>query len=341
MNNNIKDDNRPIIGITMGDYNGIGPEILVKALAAEQKICDAIFVIIGSAVVINSVNNSLNQPISPIPINSPVEIDKTRQNIFILDIFKNSEIEINYGTISKKAGIAAARCLRQGIDLANNNLIQALVTAPVSKQALTMAGNNYPGQTEMLAELTKTDTFAMMLMANKIRVALVTTHCAISEVAHKIDQCSVLQKIQVIDKSLKNDFKITKPRIAVTSLNPHGGEGGLFGKEEQRHILPAIIEAKKSGIEVSGPFSADTLFAKIITSNYDAYLAMYHDQGLIPLKMMAYGKGVNFTVGLPIIRTSPDHGTAFDIAGKLIAHESSMREAIKIGYQLAKKRTTC
>ena len=336
---NQKNESYPVIGITMGDYNGIGSEVLIKALAHNHHSVKASFVIIGSASIVNHVNQALSQPISPIQIKSLSEIDKKRQNIFILDLFDNIKFDVRFGIISKKAGKAADKCLRKGIELANSNSIQALVTAPVSKKALTLAGNTYPGQTEMIAELTKTNYFAMMLLADEFKVGLVTTHCAISEVSKMINKETIFTKLKVIDHSLKNDFKITKPRIAVTSLNPHGGESGLFGNEEEHHILPAIVEAKNNGIEAFGPFSADTLFAKIDNSNYDAYLTMYHDQGLIPLKMRSFGKGVNFTAGLPIIRTSPDHGTAFDIAGKLIADDSSMREAIKIGYQLAKKRT--
>ena len=339
MISNYNKETVPIVGITMGDYNGIGPEVLIKALAHDQKLYKATFVIFGSSFVLNSVNQYLNRPISLITINSLSEIDKHSHNIFILDIFNNCEININYGTISQEAGNAAVRCLHHGIKFADKNSIQALVTAPVCKQALILAGFNYPGQTEMLAQLTNTTLFAMMFIADNFRVGLVTTHCAISEVSAKINKQNIFQKIKVLNHSLQNDFKIKKPKVAVTGLNPHGGEGGIFGDEEQRCILPAIIEAKNAGVDVSGPFSAETLFAKIKTSAYDAFLAMYHDQGLIPVKMRAFGKSVNFTAGLPIIRTSPDHGTAFDIAGKWIADESSMREAIKIGYQLAKKRT--
>jgi len=333
-------NDRLVIGITMGDYNGIGPEIVIKSLSSMPHSDIAVFLIIGSVHVMDTVNFSLGNPISFEPINSISEINTNQSKIYTLNLFERNQINFNYGSITKEAGAVATQCIKKGVALALRNQIHALVTAPVSKEGLAASGVNYPGQTELLADLTHSDSFAMVLLTETFRVGLVTTHCAISEIAPKITKTNILQKISVIHQSLKADFKIVDPQIAVTSLNPHKGEGGLFGKEELQQISPAIEEANRKGIKAKGPFPADTLFVNIKENNYDAYLAMYHDQGLIPFKMKSFGKGVNFTAGLPIIRTSPDHGTAFDIAGTWLANESSMKEAIKVGYQLAEKRKT-
>ena len=331
-------NNNPVIGITIGDYNGIGAEIIIKALIKISLTDKTKFIIIGPSSIINYSNQSLGNKIKIRSIIKIEEIYTDQQQFFQIDN-NNKNIKINYGKIDKHAGLVAVKCIQKGVELALNNDIQALVTAPVSKKAFVMAGYNYPGQTEMLAELTKTSKFIMMLMADNFRVGLVTTHCAISEVSKHLFINKIIEKIKIINDCLIQDFCIKKPKIAVTSLNPHAGENGLFGKEEEQCIIPSIKHAKKNNINVNGPFSADTLFTKEI--NFDAYLAMYHDQGLIPLKMKANGKGVNYTAGLPIIRTSPDHGIAFDIAGKWIANENSMCEAIKISYEVAKNRAKC
>ncbi|MCH7756308.1 4-hydroxythreonine-4-phosphate dehydrogenase PdxA, partial [candidate division KSB1 bacterium] len=185
-------------------------------------------------------------------------------------------------------------------------------------------------------ENTRVEDVVMILLSDRFRVGLVTTHCALSEVAQLLTSERILRKLQIASQDLHTRFKVTNPRIAVAALNPHAGENGMFGHQEREIIIPAIAAAKKLGLDVSGPFPADTLFARVDKQKFDLYLAMYHDQGLIPLKMKAFGKGVNYTAGLPFIRTSPDHGTAFDIAGKGIADSSSMEEAIKLAVELAK-----
>ncbi len=331
----------PIIGITMGDFNGIATEVILKAFFDFDKLHNGKFVIIGSTFVINSVKSALKLPLNFREIDNITEIKYSTDNLFLLDLFKNQSLPIEYGKLTRDAGVAAAVSLEYAIESAKQNLLDVVVTGPVSKYALSLAGRNYPGQTEMFAELTHSSDFAMMLMSGFFRVGLVTTHCAISEVASRLSKNNIYRKIKIIYLSLINDFTISDPEIAVTSLNPHGGEDGLFGTEEIKYINPAIEQAKNEGIKVSGPFPADTLFAKIDKNKYDAYLVMYHDQGLIPLKMKSFGKGVNFTAGLPFIRVSPDHGTAFDISGKWIANETSMKEAINIGIELAQKRKNC
>ena len=331
----------PVIGVTMGDFNGVAPEVILKAFSNYDKLHKGKFIVIGSAFVINSVSEALKLPVTLRQIKDITEIKYSTDNLFILDLFDNQELPIEYGKITREAGEAAAISLEYAIENANKKLLDAVVTGPVSKYALSLAGRNYPGQTEMFAELTHSNNFAMILMSGTFRVGLVTTHCAITDVAGKLSIGTIYNKIKIIYLSLVNDFKINNPEIAVTSLNPHGGEDGMFGDEEIIYIKPAIEQAKNEGMKVSGPFPADTLFAAIKENRYDAYLVMYHDQGLIPLKMKSFGEGVNFTAGLPFIRVSPDHGTAFDISGKWIANEKSMKEAINIGIELAQKRKIC
>ena len=210
--------------------------------------------------------------------------------------------------------------------------MDAIVTAPINKEAINLAGFDYSGHTELLAELTNTKNFAMMLVGGVLRIVLVTTHIALKDVSKNLSAKKIYSKIKIAYHSLQNLWKIAKPKIAVCALNPHCGEGGLFGNEEETIITPAVNNAKKLGINAVGPLAADTLFVRAKDGEYDAVVCMYHDQGLIPLKMHSFGKGVNITLGLPIIRTSVDHGTAFNIAGKGIADEGSMIEAIRVAH---------
>ncbi|MBN1154821.1 4-hydroxythreonine-4-phosphate dehydrogenase PdxA [candidate division KSB1 bacterium] len=326
------------VGITMGDYNGVGPEVTLKAVAGLSKTMRRSLVLIGSPLVYESLIRSLSIPFH---LKLTTSIDRTHQedeSLLLYNPIEDQEIIIHYGTLSAVSGRAAASALISGIELAKKGQIDAVVTAPVNKHALGLAGYHYPGQTEILAEYTGSSRFIMMLLSQKIKVALITTHCAISEIAGKLSRSIIREKIAIVHQSLLYDFKIDNPTIAVTSLNPHGGEGGLFGYEEETIITPAINDMRREGIDVHGPFSADSLFANVERSSFDAYIAMYHDQGMIPAKMMSFGAGVNFTAGLNIIRTSPDHGTAFDIAGKFVADPGSMKEAIKLAYELLQKR---
>ncbi|RIK76264.1 4-hydroxythreonine-4-phosphate dehydrogenase PdxA, partial [candidate division KSB1 bacterium] len=219
----------------------------------------------------------------------------------------------------------------------------AIVTGPIAKVALAAAGYNYPGQTEFIAERQGAKHFAMMLIAGSFRVALVTTHLPLRNVAAAITQEKIIDKLRVLHRELRSRFNIPAPKIAVTGLNPHAGESGMLGKEEEEIIKPALAQAQREGIAASGPFSADALFGRYANRtgdeklSFDAFLTMYHDQGLIPLKMAGFGRAVNYTAGLPIVRTSPDHGTAFDIAGKGIANPTSMIEAIQLAVDIITK----
>jgi 4-hydroxythreonine-4-phosphate dehydrogenase len=212
------------------------------------------------------------------------------------------------------------------------------VTAPASKEALNLAGYNFPGQTEMVTLLSRSQRVAMMLVSDSLRVGLVTIHCAVKDIANGISKEKIIEKISIVDEMLKKDLGIKKPRLALLGLNPHAGENGLLGIEESEHLLPALAEAKSAGTDIDGPYPADAFFGKHAYRRYDAVVAMYHDQGLIPLKMLAFEKGVNVSAGLKIIRTSPDHGTAYDIAGKNKASITSMLEAIRLAVRIFHNR---
>jgi 4-hydroxythreonine-4-phosphate dehydrogenase len=329
--------NRPTIAITVGDINGIGPEIILKALSKSEIRNACRSVIIGPKSVLTQQLNFADKDLQLREVSELEEREWFEKEIEVLDAGNGERAEADFGNISAKAGEIAARALQIAINMALDRKVDAITTAPISKKALNLAGYDYPGQTEFLAEKTRTEEVVMVLLSGHFRVGLVTTHCPISSVARLLSKEKILQKLQILKKDLRDRFKIPNPKIAVAALNPHAGESGLFGTEETDIILPAIHAAKKIGIEVKGPFPADTLFAHLEQQEFDAYLAMYHDQGLIPLKLKFFGRAVNYTAGLPIIRTSPDHGTAFDIAGKGVADSGSMEEAIKLAIAMASK----
>jgi 4-hydroxythreonine-4-phosphate dehydrogenase len=241
---------------------------------------------------------------------------------------------VRAGTVNKAAAQAAAQWIELCVSLCEQGQLDALVTAPVNKMGLKLAGIKHSGQTEWLAELTRTKKFAMMLVGGRLRVALVTTHLPLSEVSQSLTRKKILEVIELTHAALPK-FGLKRYRIGVAALNPHAGDGGLLGNEEQKLIGPAIANARRKQINALGPIPADTLFHRAYQGEFDAVVAMYHDQGLAPLKMLAFDTGVNVTLGLPFVRTSPDHGTAYDIAGKGIANPSSMIEAIKLAVKLS------
>jgi 4-hydroxythreonine-4-phosphate dehydrogenase len=256
--------------------------------------------------------------------------------IVILDSFQKTG-EVHPGAITADAGRIAGRALDTAIALCSDNSAQAMVTAPVSKKGLDLGGYHYPGQTELIADKLNTGNFAMVLLTGEFRVSPVTTHLPLKRVAQAISMDRIIDMLQTLDRDLRSRFDIASPRLAVTALNPHAGEGGLLGDEEQRLIAPALAQARALGIEAEGPFPADALFGRLDRHRFDCYVAMYHDQALIPLKMRGFGRAVNYTAGLPIVRTSPDHGTAYDIAGKNSAEPTSMVEALRLAVTLAAK----
>lgn len=313
--------NLPVIAITMGDPAGIGAEIILKAFKKKEFFRYCIPIIIGDKDFLKKTAKTLKFP-----------FHISRANIIDL---KNIPKRFTIGRPSSVSGKAAVEYIKSAVSLAMIKKVDAIVTAPISKEAIHMAGYKYPGHTEMLAEFTDTRDYAMMLAGKDIRVVLVTTHAAIKNVSRLISRRKILKAIRLANSSLKS-WGFLNPRIGVSALNPHGGEGGIFGDEEIKIIIPAINDAKSEGINVMGPFPADTLFTPVKRSKFDAIVVMYHDQGLIPIKMSSFGKAVNITLGLPFIRTSVDHGTAYDIAGKNLADPSSMIEAIKIAVKLTK-----
>ncbi len=235
------------------------------------------------------------------------------------------------------AARAAVDYIKKAVSLAREGEIDAIVTAPINKEGLNKAGFKFSGHTELLAHLTKTENYAMMLVGGPLRVVLVTTHLPLSKVSLSLSRKKIYQTIRLTWNNMKY-FGVKKPRIGVAGLNPHAGEEGLFGKEEKKFIIPAVKKAKKKGIRVEGPISPDTIFHRALKGEFDCVVCMYHDQGLIPLKMFAFDRGVNVTLGLPIIRTSVDHGTAYEIAGRGMANPQSLIEAIKLATRLTKSR---
>ncbi len=330
-------NNRPIIGITMGDASGVGPEIIIKHILYEATIKDRL-VIFGAREVFEYYLNlfGMAMHINIIEdVNNIEELYKDGElNIIQHDDFDINKLEV--GKLNKYSGKWAFMCVSEAVDAAIDAKIDAIVTAPLNKQAMNLAGFHYQGHTEILAERTHTKDYVMMLAAKRFRVALVTTHVALEEVPNLITKERVLKTIKVVDEDIKKWFGIEKPKIAVSALNPHNSEGGLMGNKEKEEIIPAGEEARGLGIDVYGSFSADTLFIKNRRTDYDCFIAMYHDQGLIPLKALYFDSSVNITLGIPIIRTSPDHGTAFDIAGKLQANHKSLSEAVRQAHRMAR-----
>lgn len=326
------------IGITHGDINGIGYEVLLKAVEDVRiaELCTPI--IYGSAKIASYYLKGAGQP--PVPmtrIDSPENAREGKINIINV---VGEDVKIEPGVLSKAAGEAAFAALERAVTDLRSGGIDAIVTAPINKDAIQSETFQFPGHTEYLeASLGDEDDKAlMMLCAGKLRVALVTTHLPIAKVPGAITQEAIVGKLRILDRTLRSDFGCDRPRIAVLALNPHAGEGGLLGSEEGEVVAPAIAEATKAGILAFGPYAADGFFGTRGYEVFDAVLAMYHDQGLAPFKALAMDAGVNFTAGLPYVRTSPDHGTGFDIAGKWEASPESMRKAIYMAIDVVRSR---
>ena len=315
---------KPNIGISCGDLNGIGIELIIKAFSdlRVMELCTP--VIFASNKVINFYRKSIPE----VNFNYQNTKELNRLNNKQINVFNcwEEEVTITPGQLNDTGGSYAIKSLQAAVEALKQNQIQGLVTAPIHKKNIQSAGFNFTGHTPFLKSFFSAPDVAMMLCSGDFRVALVTEHIPVREVAQYITREAILSKLNIIHQSLVKDFNIEKPKIAVLGLNPHAGDEGLIGKEEEDIIKPAIKEAKHSMI-VTGPYSADAFFARGYHQRFDAVLAMYHDQGLIPFKTLAVGEGVNFTAGLPVVRTSPDHGTAFDIAGKNKADASSFLAA--------------
>lgn len=326
-----------VIGITQGDINGIGYEVILKTLS-ESRVLDAFVpVIYGSPKVAAFHRKQLDiQGINLNIINSVEELNPKRINIINCS---DDEIKVELGRSTVEAGKAAFAALEQATEDLKKGALDAIVTAPINKKNIQSADFHFPGHTEYLEEKFGTGTPSLMLLMNDVmRVAVVTGHIPVAEVSNAITKELIIEKLLVFNKSLKEDFMIIRPRIAVLGLNPHAGDEGVIGDEEQKTIIPALKEAEKQGVVCVGPYAADGFFGSGQFSKFDGILAMYHDQGLIPFKSISMDSGVNFTAGLSVIRTSPAHGTAYDLAGKNMASEDSFRQAIYTACDIYQNR---
>lgn len=324
----------PLIGLTMGDPRGIGAETIVKALADADVRHLGRFMIYGVEDLLFEAAQRAR--IKPFWFRvSREQATRVDSGVLVADFDDYAGVEWTPARASEDGGRASLEFLTTAVEAARGGALDAIVTAPINKTSWQMAGCRFPGHTELLADACKTTRYTMAFIGGGLRVALASIHMGLFEMRNKFNIGMVFQPIDLLDDALRRWFGIEKPRIAVAGLNPHAGEGGRFGDEEQRVIEPAMQMARNAGVDVHGPFPADTLFTPARRNRFDGFVAMYHDQGLIPIKMLAFDTAVNVTLGLPIIRTSVDHGTAFDIAGTNKADPGSMKEAIRLACGLA------
>ncbi len=330
---------KPIVAVTMGDPAGVGPEVVLKALAHPRirKACHPI--VLGDLSILQRTQRgSRGYPFRLIRWEKGHSLPKGDDSVPVFSVTNLSLKQSRPGHLSRACGEASYRYIRAAVEMVLNRTADAIATAPISKRGLQLAGYHYPGHTEMLAEMTKTKECRMMLLGKRLKVVLVTVHVPLARVAGKLSRKRVRVTLELTHQALIQYFRISRPRLAVAGLNPHAGEGGMFGSEEKRIILPAVKDARRKGIRAYGPLPADSLFYQVVSGKYDAAISMYHDQGLGPLKLLHFSDGVNLTLGLPIIRTSVDHGTAYEIAGKNKADGSSMKEAILLASTLARQK---
>ncbi len=328
------------LAITMGCPAGVGPEIILKHFTRSWNTPQSPVVVVGDKNVLEFYANKLNIKCSVVPWlpGNPVPADKN-----IIPIFQSSSLardSIQPGTFSKETAIAMTDAIISAVQGIQDLHFSGLCTCPISKEALQESGHHYPGHTEMLAALTSSSSQVMMLAGKSLRVTLATIHCAIAQVPGLLNQESLVKLYRTTHKSLLVDFDIPAPKLAVAALNPHAGEGGMFGSEEEEIIIPSMEKARNESIDLHGPFPPDTIFLKAAQGEFDAVICMYHDQGLIPFKLLHFKDGVNVTLGLPIVRTSVDHGTAYDIAGNGLADPASLAAAVKLAHTIIANRNT-
>ena len=328
---------KPIIGITIGDLNGVGPEVIIKTFADNRVIEQCTPVIFSSAKVINYYRKLLN-----INFNFNNTKDLTKLNLKQVNVFNcwEEEVPIQPGQLTEISGKYAVRSLNVAVQCLKDGQLDALVTAPIHKANTNIPDFPYTGHTPFLQDKFGAKDVVMLLHHNNLRVALATEHIPISQVASRITKEQLTSKLSILKESLIKDFGIDKPKIAVLGLNPHAGDNGEIGKEEQEIIKPLVENLQQAGDLVYGPYGADAFFARGSYNEFDAVLAMYHDQGLVGFKTLAEGNGVNYTAGIPVVRTSPDHGTGFEIAGKNLANESSFRAAVFNALDIIRLRAT-
>jgi 4-hydroxythreonine-4-phosphate dehydrogenase len=335
---NAEPTHRPTIAITMGDPAGIGPEIVVKALADPSLRRRAKFVIYGMNELLAYAADLAEFDVFWWRDSHHGQPRHYPHDVVVIDYDQYSMLGSNVREPSKLGGEASMRFCIDAIEAARRGYVDAVVTAPIAKESWHLAGFKYPGHTELFAERTGATEYAMMFAGGPIRVVLATVHVGLNAIWNVLNIGSIYRPITLVHAALRDNFDIAEPRIAVCGLNPHAGENGAFGDEEERLIKPAMLMAREQGIDCRGPYPADTVFLKARDGAFDAVVAMYHDQGLIPVKLLGFDQSVNLTLGLPIVRTSPDHGTAFDIVGRNRANPSSMRSAIEMAIDLAIRR---
>ena len=329
---------RPRVAVTLGDPNGIGPEVVLKSVREVHRLRMAQPVVVGSAQVLRAHAAHMESGLPDMQIVASMPDRIPPEGLFVLDIAPDEPFEPAFGKVAAEAGALAMRSVERAVAMCIAGEVDAVVTAPIHKEAISMAGYMHPGHTEFIAGLAGCSRYAMMMIAEGLRVGLVTAHTPLRDVPHAVTREAVLAGIRVVHAALRADFGIRRPEIAVLGLNPHAGEGGVLGREETEVIGPAIHEAQAGGLLASGPYPADGFFGAGAWRRYDAVLAMYHDQGLAPFKTLAFEHGVNYTAGLPIVRTSPDHGTAFDIAGQGRARSESMLSGISLAVDIVRCR---
>ena len=330
------EDNKIRVGITQGDINGIGYEVILKTFADSTMTEMCTPIVYGSPKVAAYHRKSLDLPTNFSIINSASEAESGRLNVVNCT---NDDVKVEFGKPETESGRAALDSLEKAIEDYKEGLIDVIVTAPINKHTIQSEEFKFPGHTEYMQQRLGEGKDALMILMNgDLRVALVTGHIPVSQISSKLTKELIQKKMRIFHEALKSDFGIDCPRIAVLALNPHAGDEGLLGEEEQQVIIPAMQEMAAKGILCYGPFPADGFMGSGSFSHFDGVLAMYHDQGLAPFKALAMDNGVNFTAGLPVVRTSPAHGTAYDIAGKGLANESSFREAIYVAMDVYRHR---
>jgi 4-hydroxythreonine-4-phosphate dehydrogenase len=327
---------KPRVAITVGDPAGIGPEIVLKTIYDEQVRAACVPIVVCDAQELSHQARRLDL-VCGLPIfNRGEQIPKDLDAPAIYNL-ANIHGPVDMGVEAAACGRAAGEYIEAGVELCMSGQVDAISTAPLNKKALFLGGYSYPGHTEFLAHLTGVDDYAMAFIAPGLRVGLLTTHLPLVDAIQRVQKASIESKVRLTHNELQR-WGIARPRIAVAAVNPHGAEGGLFGIEESSEILPAIETCRDvDGIDVSGPYSADTIFLRASRGEFDAVLSCYHDQGLIAVNCLSFGEAINVTLGLPFIRTSVDHGTAFDIAGRGVAEHSSMSAAVLLAADLVRK----
>ena len=331
----MKKEEKIIVGISVGDLNGIGPEIIIKAFEDPRSLELNTPVIFASGKTMQFFKNHFNSKINFFNIDSPEKVVHGKVNV--VDVWREP-VKIEFGKTDKKIGEYAIKSLESATKALKEGLIDVLVTAPINKHNIQSEKFNFPGHTDYLAKELNGKSL-MFMVSYGLRVGLLTDHVPLKDAANIITEDVIREKVETVTTSLKQDFGISKPKVAMLAINPHAGDSGVIGDEDDKILKPTIEKIKSEGTLVYGPYSADSFFGSNTYKSFDAIIASYHDQGLIPFKTIAFGQGVNYTAGLNKVRTSPDHGTAYEIAGKGVADETSLKQAIYMAIQIFRNRT--